>query len=64
MLAYLTSDSTQRQIAEALFVSTNTVKTHVQAIYRKLGVTSRGAAVRRTSELQLLPTTHERPGEL
>lgn len=55
VLAYLPSELKQRQIADALYVGTNTIKTQVQAIYRKLGVTSRSAAVRRASELKLLP---------
>ena len=54
VLGYLPTDLKQRQVAEALYVSTNTIKTQVQAIYRKLGVTSRPAAVRRASELNLL----------
>lgn len=58
VLAYLPTDLNQRQIAEALYVSTNTIKTQVQAIYRKLGVTSRPAAVRRGSELNLLPNAN------
>jgi len=33
------------QIASQLFLSRNTVKTHAQAIYRKLGATSRSEAV-------------------
>jgi len=42
------------QVAAELFVTTNTVKTHSRAIYRKLGVTSRGDAVERGGELGLL----------
>jgi LuxR family maltose regulon positive regulatory protein len=42
------------QVAAALFVTTNTVKTHSRAIYRKLGVTSRTDAVERGGELGLL----------
>jgi ATP/maltotriose-dependent transcriptional regulator MalT len=34
-----------REIASALYLSTNTVKTHVQAVYRKLGAHSRQEAV-------------------
>jgi len=34
-----------REIAEQLVVSANTVKTQAQAIYRKLGVSSRAEAV-------------------
>jgi len=36
---------TEREIARELFLSFNTVHTHVKAIYRKLGVTSRAEAV-------------------
>jgi LuxR family maltose regulon positive regulatory protein len=34
-----------RQIASDMYVSANTVKTHVKAIYRKFGVMSRSEAV-------------------
>jgi LuxR family maltose regulon positive regulatory protein len=33
------------QISEQLYLSTNTVKTHAQSVYRKLGVHSRSQAV-------------------
>ena len=46
VLGYLRSSLTTAEIAEALFVSVNTVKTHQRAIYRKLGVTSRREAIR------------------
>ncbi|MCT1355022.1 LuxR C-terminal-related transcriptional regulator [Gordonia sp. p3-SID1431] len=42
------------EIAADLFVSVNTVKTHQQAIYRKLGVSSRRDAVDRAREHNLL----------
>ena len=45
--------STQ-DIAEHLYVSPNTVKTHLKNIYRKLGVSRRNEAVRRARELKLL----------
>jgi LuxR family maltose regulon positive regulatory protein len=46
--------STYLQIADTLRVSRNTVKTHLQSIYRKLGVASRSAALERAVDLHLL----------
>ena len=40
-----------REIGHELYVSPNTVKTHTQAIYRKLGVSSRHDAVARGKRL-------------
>ena len=45
VLRYLPSHLSFREIAERLFVSPNTVKTHARGIYRKLGVSSRAHAV-------------------
>ncbi|MGB4778339.1 helix-turn-helix transcriptional regulator [Microbacterium sp.] len=46
VLAYLRTTMTIAEIAAALYLSVNTVKTHVQSVYRKLGVGSRREAVR------------------
>ena len=46
--------STYLQIAESLYISRNTVKTHLRSIYRKLGVASRSGALERAVELRLL----------
>ena len=54
VLRLLATDLTQREIGEALFVSFNTVKTHVKSIFRKLGVATRPDAVSRARELRLL----------
>jgi ATP/maltotriose-dependent transcriptional regulator MalT len=45
VLRYLCSRLTYQEIAAALFVSVNTLKSHVRAVYRKLGVASRTEAV-------------------
>jgi hypothetical protein len=37
-----------------LYISVNTVKTHLKSIYRKLAATHRGEAVRRARQLELL----------
>ncbi|HEX6521570.1 MAG TPA: LuxR C-terminal-related transcriptional regulator [Streptosporangiaceae bacterium] len=42
------------EIAQELGLSSNTIKTHIRAIYRKLGVSARLAAVTRARELRLL----------
>jgi DNA-binding CsgD family transcriptional regulator len=44
VLFLLSSGRTNRQIAEALFISERTVGVHVSRILRKLGVPNRGAA--------------------
>ncbi|WP_353946183.1 LuxR C-terminal-related transcriptional regulator [Streptomyces sp. HUAS MG91] len=45
---------TTEEIAAELYLSVNTVKTHLKSVYRKLAVTRRSAAVRRARELQIL----------
>jgi LuxR family maltose regulon positive regulatory protein len=45
ILRLLPSDLTQREIAQTLFVSANTVKTHMRTIFRKLDASSRSEAV-------------------
>lgn len=54
VLRLLATRLSRREIGERLYVSLNTVKTHQRAIYRKLDVEHRGAAVSRARELGLL----------
>jgi LuxR family maltose regulon positive regulatory protein len=54
ILRYLPTRLHNAEIGRELYVSHNTVKTHVRAIYRKLGVNSRWGAVERARELHLL----------
>src|SRR5262249_59471533 len=46
--------STYLQMADTLYVSRNTVKTHLRSIYQKLCVESRSQAIERAVELRLL----------
>lgn len=54
VLIYMRSMLTVAEIADSLFVSVNTLKTHQRSIYRKLGVTSRRAAIRIAMERGLI----------
>ncbi len=54
VLRYLPSPMSQREIASELYVSLNTVKTHCKAIYRKLAVGDRKAAVQAARDINLL----------
>lgn len=54
VLRLFTGDLTSREIADHLYVSVNTVRTHAQRIRRKLGVSTRAGAVVRARELGLI----------
>ncbi|OBI54408.1 LuxR C-terminal-related transcriptional regulator [Mycobacterium sp. E796] len=54
VLRLLATRLSRREIGERLYVSLNTVKSHQRAVYRKLRVEHRSAAVSRARELGLL----------
>jgi LuxR family maltose regulon positive regulatory protein len=54
VLRYLQGTLSQVEIAALLYISVNTVKTHVKNIYSKLSASRRKDAVRRGHELRLL----------
>ena len=54
MLRLLPSGLSQREITAALYVSPNTVKTHLRGIYHKLAASTRSEAVTRARELDLV----------
>jgi LuxR family transcriptional regulator, maltose regulon positive regulatory protein len=56
VLRLLTAGLTAREAANQLFVTFNTVHSHVRTIYRKLGVGSRPEAIARGRELGVAPT--------
>ena len=57
VLRVLGTDLTAREIGATLYLSPNTVRSHMRAIYRKLGVGSRADAVARAGALGLLDET-------
>jgi LuxR family maltose regulon positive regulatory protein len=42
------------EVASEMYISVNTVKTHLKSIFRKLAATHRGEAVRRAQQLELI----------
>jgi LuxR family maltose regulon positive regulatory protein len=56
VLRYLPTNLTRPEIARELYVSVNTVNTHIRNIYSKLGAGDRSSAVRRAREARLLST--------
>lgn len=54
VLRLLVGGSTYAEMAQALIVSPNTIKTQVSSIYRKLSVSRRAEAIAITRQLQLL----------
>jgi LuxR family maltose regulon positive regulatory protein len=59
VLRYLPTNLSAREIASELYVSPNTVKTHMHHLYAKLGTHRRGEAVARARALGLLaPSPH------
>lgn len=55
VLALLALGSTNRQIASELYLSVDTVKSHMRRLYSKLGVSNRTQAALRAEQYQLRP---------
>jgi len=49
----------QKDMARAMGVSTNTVKTHLKSLYLKLGAHCRGEAIQRARDFGILPLSDE-----
>jgi DNA-binding CsgD family transcriptional regulator len=63
VLRYLPTNLSAREIADELYLSVNTVKTHQRHLYRKLGARSRSEAVEQARALGLLtPSLRGAPG--
>ena len=60
VLRLLATTLSQPEIAQELYVSVNTVRTHIQGIYRKLGAASRREAVDAAREHGILPGLQDR----
>ena len=54
VLRLLATDLDAPKIAEKLVISTNTVRTHIKSLYRKLNAHNRHEALARARELKLL----------
>jgi DNA-binding CsgD family transcriptional regulator len=56
VLRALAEESSITELGRQLFLSPNTVKTHLRAVYRKLGVRSRDEALDEAARLGILPS--------
>jgi two-component system response regulator DesR len=54
VLEEIAAGSTNREIAQRLYLSPHTVKEHTSALYRKLGARNRAEAVQRAQRIGLL----------
>jgi LuxR family maltose regulon positive regulatory protein len=55
VLTHLGALLTTEEIAQTMFISVNTVRTHVRNVLRKLAVSRRYEAVRKARSLELIP---------
>ena len=55
ILSAMASGDSNQQIADRLFISINTVKTHLKNLYQKLDVERRTQALQKARELRLIP---------
>lgn len=71
VLAMLLQGKKNKEIEEALFISPHTIRNHIAALYRKIGVNSRGQLMNRVLQLQkgamhpaetIAPSTPDRNG--
>ena len=61
VLHYLPTNLSAREIADDLYLSVNTVKTHQRHLYQKLGARSRTQAVQQARALGLLASSSRQP---
>ena len=54
VLVHLADMLTTAEIASEMYISVNTVKTHLRSLYRKLAVAHRSEAVRRARQLRII----------
>lgn len=55
VLNLMSKGMSNQEIADTLFVSVNTIKTHSSNLFQKLDVSRRAQAVKRAKELRLIP---------
>jgi LuxR family maltose regulon positive regulatory protein len=57
VLQHIAEGLTNREIADRMYLSLNTIKVHTRNIYGKLGVNNRTQAVSRARDLSVLPSS-------
>ena len=55
MLQRIARGQNNQQLADALSVSTSTIKTHINNLFRKLGASERQQAIQIARSLKILP---------